>query len=237
MAMGAERVVAIVPCAGAGRRSGLAMPKQYALLAGQPVIAHTLQLLSSIAAIDCVFVALAPGDDQFDGAVPSFVGHALHCGGPERHDTVRNALTALLERGDLREQDWALVHDAARCLTPPRCIEQLIAACRPDDVGGLLALPVDDTLKAGAQGRSTGTVPRSDKWLAQTPQMFRARPLLAALRQAGANMSDEAAAMEAAGHQPLLVRGDWCNIKLTWPDQFAWAERWLRANLRPAAMS
>jgi len=203
------------------------IPKQYARLAGLPVIVRTLRLLAGIAAIERVFVALAPGDSWFEAAAGACAATALRCGGDERHDTVRNALSALLASGALNAEDWVLVHDAARCLTPPACIERLIAACLNDAVGGLLALPVDDTLKVAADARSACTLPRSDKWLAQTPQMFCAGALLAALQRTGEAMSDEAGAMEAAGHRPLLVRGDWCNVKLTWPDQFAWAERWL----------
>jgi 2-C-methyl-D-erythritol 4-phosphate cytidylyltransferase len=120
------------------------------------------------------------------------------------------------------------VHDAARCLLRPAWVQRLIDACAADAVGGLLALPLADTLKASAQGRVTATLPRDGKWLAQTPQMFRLGLLQRALREAGHTVTDEASAVEAIGLQPRLVPGDAENIKLTWPADFALAQRLLK---------
>jgi 2-C-methyl-D-erythritol 4-phosphate cytidylyltransferase len=175
-------------------------------------------------------VVLAPDDTQFDAAVPGFAddrGWVARCGGATRAESVANGLAALREHG-AQPQDWVLVHDAARCLVRPEWIDRLIDACADDEVGGLLALPLADTLKA--QGRDTrvaSTVDRSGKWAAQTPQMFRIGLLAPALAHAGAGVTDESSAIEALGHEPLLVRGEWENFKLTWPGDFALAERLL----------
>jgi 2-C-methyl-D-erythritol 4-phosphate cytidylyltransferase len=141
--------------------------------------------------------------------------------------TVANGLGHLLERG-ARRDDWVLVHDAARCLVQPQWIDALIDACVNDAVGGLLALPLADTLKAETAGRATATVDRARKWAAQTPQMFRIGLLQDALARAGDAVTDEASAVEALGHAPLLVPCSMENFKITWPADFALAERLLR---------
>ncbi|MGF2241433.1 2-C-methyl-D-erythritol 4-phosphate cytidylyltransferase, partial [Bordetella pertussis] len=125
--------------------------------------------------------------------------------------------------------DWILVHDAARPGLPAAALARLIDACLDDAVGGLLALPVADTVKAGRQ-RVSRTVDRDGLWLAQTPQMFRAgllRDALARARAAGLAVTDEASAVEAAGHAPRLVAGALRNFKVTWPDDFELMEKWL----------
>ena len=141
-----------------------------------------------------------------------------------------NGLSALLAQG-AQPLDWVLVHDAARCLITPADVNRLIDACKDDPVGGLLAVPVPDTLKAETQGRVLRTVDRQHQWLAQTPQMFRVGQLQAALQAAQAQgfvgITDEASAIEMLGHTPRLVTGDFENIKLTWPGDFALAERLL----------
>jgi 2-C-methyl-D-erythritol 4-phosphate cytidylyltransferase len=124
------------------------------------------------------------------------------------------------------------VHDAARCLITPALIDSLIDACEGDDVGGLLAQPLADTLKIGNGGRVAETLSRDDKWLAQTPQMFRIGRLLEALEQAGDEVTDEASAMEAVGQRPLLVAGGAQNFKVTYPDDFALAEAVLKGRSR-----
>jgi 2-C-methyl-D-erythritol 4-phosphate cytidylyltransferase len=125
--------------------------------------------------------------------------------------------------------DWVLVHDAARCLITPAQINALIDACQGDAVGGLLALKLPDTLKQEQGGRVAATVDRSDKWLAQTPQMFRLGDLQAALRTAGEAVTDEASAMEFMGQAPLLVEGSAQNFKVTYPQDFALAQAVLAA--------
>ena len=221
---------ALVPCAGTGVRAGTEGPKQYAQVAGRAVVAHTLAALSGVARLTATLVVLAPGDASFDEAAPSFQGPrawTAHCGGATRAESVKAGLGALVARG-ARDLDWVLVHDAARCLVRADAIDRLIDACLGDSVGGLLGLPLADTLKqADAKGRCAATVERAGKWVAQTPQMFRLGLLREALARAGANVTDEASAIEALGMAPLLVRGEPENFKLTWPADFVVAERLL----------
>jgi 2-C-methyl-D-erythritol 4-phosphate cytidylyltransferase / 2-C-methyl-D-erythritol 2,4-cyclodiphosphate synthase len=224
---------ALVPCAGIGERAATGGPKQYALVGGRAVAAHTLAALARVSRIAQTLVVLAPGDTQFEAAVPGFTGAVERTGGATRAATVRAGLAALQRRG-ARDDDWVLVHDAARCLVQPAWVERLIDACINDAVGGLLALPLADTLKsADAQGRVQTTIDRSGKWAAQTPQMFRVGLLLRALDAAGDNVTDEASAIEALGHAPRLVPGHADNFKLTWPEDFARAERFLQSDERP----
>lgn len=223
------RCFALVPCAGVGLRAGTEGPKQYHTLAGQAVVAHTLAALAQVPRLTATLVVLAPQDDQFELAAPAFGGDRAwmaRCGGATRAETVANGLAELAARG-VQPHDWVLVHDAARCLIRPEWVDRLIDACQDDEVGGLLALPIADTLKQEHEGRSVATLDRSHKWAAQTPQMFRLGLLRPALAHAGAAVTDEASAIEAAGHAPRLVRGDWANLKVTWPEDFSLAERWL----------
>jgi 2-C-methyl-D-erythritol 4-phosphate cytidylyltransferase len=220
------RFFALIPCAGAGARAGAGGPKQYRSLAGRAVVEHTLAAFAAVQRITHTLVVVSAGDNFFDARTdPAFSVAA--CGGATRAASVLNGLQALAQRADAN--DWVLVHDAARCLVTPAQINALIDACRNDAVGGLLAHRLPDTLKVEAAGRSAATVDRSDKWLAQTPQMFRIGALTQALRQAGDQVTDEASAMELAGLQPLLVAGSAQNFKLTWPEDFALAEAILRS--------
>ncbi len=219
------RFFALIPCAGTGSRAGTDGPKQYQPLAGQPMVMHTLAAFAGVPRIARCLVAVAPGDDFLKS--PSAMFLIAPCGGPTRAATVLNGLRVLEAEG-ARPQDWVLVHDAARCLVTPRQIEALINACEHDAVGGLLAHKLPDTLKAEAGGRVVATVSRTDKWLAQTPQMFRLGLLTQALARAGDAATDEASAIEALGHRPLLVPGGAQNFKVTYHDDFALAEAVLR---------
>ena len=223
------RYWALIPCAGSGSRAGSDGPKQYQSLAGRPMVLHTLAAFAAVARLSGLLVVLAPDDAFFtslDSAYP-----VARCGGATRADSVRNGLALLLQQGAQRH-DWVLVHDAARCLITPAQIDSLIDACSTDAVGGLLAHRLPDTLKAEVNGRAAATVDRSDKWLAQTPQMFRIGMLLDALWRAGAGVTDEASAIEALGAQPLLVAGSAQNFKVTYPEDFALAEAVLQARAR-----
>lgn len=229
-----RRRFALVPCAGAGERAQAGGRKQYANLAGRSVVGHTLAALAAVRELDAVLVVLAPQDQEFERHAPAFVGPGAwvaRCGGPTRAATVGNGLAELRQRG-AGDADWVLVHDAARCLLRPQWVRELIAVCADDDVGGLLALPLGDTLKqAGTQApeRVAATVPRSGKWLAQTPQMFPLGLLQRALAAAGDDVTDESSAVEALGLAPRLVCGDAENIKLTWPADFELAARLLES--------
>ncbi len=226
----APRCFALVPCAGIGERAGTGVPKQYAPLAGRALVAHTLAALDAVPHLRATLVVLAPGDAAFEAAVPGWHGARrwlAHCGGATRAASVAAGLAVLRERG-VRDDDWVLVHDAARCLLRPAWVERLIDACLGDAVGGLLALPLADTLKLADGRRSVHTLARTDKWLAQTPQMFRCAELQAALAAAGDAVTDEASAIEASGRAPLLVSGEVENLKVTWPADFALARRLLQ---------
>jgi 2-C-methyl-D-erythritol 4-phosphate cytidylyltransferase len=227
---------ALVPCAGVGDRAGAAGPKQYALLAGKSLVAHTLSALSRVARLSAILVALSPRDTEFERHAPDFAGLVARCGGATRAVTVANGLAELLACG-ARPHDWVLVHDAARCLIRPEWVNALIDACINDDVGGLLALPVADTLKRESGGRVAATVERSDKWAAQTPQMFRLQTLRHALALAGTAVTDESSAIEALGLSPLLVRGDARNFKVTWPQDFEWAEAQMARTSKDSTVS
>lgn len=224
---------ALIPCAGSGSRAGLAQPKQYQPLAGQPLVMHTVQALAAVPQLGSGWVVVSPADVFVwpDTAWPQHF-RRVPCGGASRAESVFNGLSAMLAAG-VDGQDWVLVHDAARCLLQPHDVSRLIEACAQDEVGGLLALPLPDTLKSEADGRVAETVPREHKWLAQTPQMFRLRALhdaLAAVADSGfAGMTDEASAMERLGLQPRLVTGPAHNFKVTYPADFALAEAVLRS--------
>jgi 2-C-methyl-D-erythritol 4-phosphate cytidylyltransferase len=228
MTLHPDRLFALVPCAGMGQRAGTAGPKQYEPLLDSTVVGHTLGALASVVRITQTLVVVHQLDERFEAKVPQFRGWLARCGGETRAQSVLNGLTTLRERG-ARDEDWVLVHDAARCLVRSTWINALIDACLPDAVGGLLALPLADTLKAEQGGRSASTLDRRHKWLAQTPQMFRLKLLEQALTQAGSEVTDEASAVEALGHQPLLVACSLENFKLTYPADFELAERLLRA--------
>jgi len=224
------RCFALVPCAGVGARSGADRPKQYVQIAGKAMVVHTLTALALVPRLVETLVLLAPDDERFESTVAGATGlrwRAARCGGATRAETVANGL-AVLAAHDAQAHDWVLVHDAARCLVRPQWVERLIEACWNDPVGGLLALPLADTLKLERAGRVVATLDRNDKWAAQTPQMFRVGLLQQALAKAGPTATDEASAVEALGHAPALVRGELENFKLTHPGDFDLAQRLLR---------
>ena len=227
------RYLALVPAAGAGTRIGEGTPKQYLELAGRPLLHHTLATLAAHPLIVRVFVVLAPGDERFR-AMP---GHPmaqpvdpLYCGGETRAASVYNGLVAI--RDAISGDDWVLVHDAARPCLSAAAIDRLIAEVGDGDAGGLLALPVADTLKRqDADRRVAGTEGREGLWQAQTPQMFRYGLLVEALRRAGtAEVTDEAGAIERIGLKPRLVMGEARNVKVTFPEDLALAELILRSS-------
>jgi len=207
------------------------VPKQYVEIDGAPMVAHTLAALAGVARLRLVLVALAPGDEEFERRVDLPAGRRFavaRCGGGSRAETVAAGLVQLARLG-ARRDDWVLVHDAARCLVRPEWIDRLIDVCADDPVGGLLAMPVADTLKREVAGRVSTTLPRDGVWQAQTPQMFRLGPLADALDNAGPNATDEASAIEWQGLSPRLVPGSSENFKITQPEDFALAEAVLRS--------
>ncbi|MBI4995346.1 MAG: 2-C-methyl-D-erythritol 4-phosphate cytidylyltransferase [Rhodocyclales bacterium] len=220
---------ALVPAAGGGSRMGTTLPKQYLPLCGQPLIRHALTTLCAVPQIDRVFVVLAPDDEYWpEDGFADLVGklRVLHCGGATRAESVANGLRAM---GNVAaEDDWVLVHDAARaCLTVDH-VETLIRSVGHDMVGGILGVPVADTVKREAYGRIAPTVSRESLWQAQTPQMFRHGLLSKALAHAP-SVTDEAGAIEALGLKPKLVAADATNLKVTYPLDLKMAE-WIIDN-------
>jgi 2-C-methyl-D-erythritol 4-phosphate cytidylyltransferase len=217
---------ALIPCAGSGARAGSSEPKQYRDIAGLPMVIHTLRAFHAVARIKQGLVVVAPDDIVMTGLLQK---HGLDnfqvegVGGAQRSDSVLAGLNALIVHG-AKSDDWVLVHDAARCLITHQQIDGLIDAVVSDPVGGLLAQPLADTLKSADHNRVASTVTRVDKWLAQTPQMFRIGPLKLAIEQAGSSVTDESSAMESMGFHPLLVASDSHNFKVTYPQDFALAE-------------
>ncbi len=218
---------ALVPAAGFGVRMGHELPKQYLPIAGRPMIYHALKTLCDCEEIGSVFVVLSPDDGLFHGYDWSdFSGklQPLYCGGETRADTVLNGLIA----SELEPDDWVLVHDAARpCLTKAH-LQKLIDVLRDDEVGGILAVPVADTIKrADERQRVLRTEDRTGLWHAQTPQMFRLELLTLALQRCK-EVTDEASAVEAMGLNPRLVVGDASNFKVTYPQDLMMAELLLK---------
>jgi len=227
------RLHVLVPAAGGGMRFGGRTPKQYALLAGVPVVVRTLARLRAGLAPQSMHVALAPDDEAFDrlpGRPPDV--HALRCGGTTRAATVANALQALA--AECADDDWIAVHDAARPCVPLDALARLVLHLASDPVGGLLAVPVADTLKRADADvdlpHVVATVPRARLWQAQTPQMFRFGVLRRAFATTAAqDATDEAQAVEATGLAPCLVRGSTANIKITYAEDLALAAAILAA--------
>jgi 2-C-methyl-D-erythritol 4-phosphate cytidylyltransferase len=225
------RFFCLIPAAGIGSRVGAEQPKQYVLINGKPMLQYVLEAFSACDSIHHTFVLVAEGDCRIDRLLAD-ASHlsgrvsVLSIGGKERRDTVFNALQSL--RPAIHDDDWILIHDAARPGLKTEMISELIKALSDDPVGGLFALPVVDTIKqADSLDRTQGTIPRDGLWLAQTPQMFRYRLLLDALSQKKM-FTDEAGAVEALGLHPKLVSGYLKNFKVTQPDDIELAALYLR---------
>ncbi|MBS1188995.1 MAG: 4-diphosphocytidyl-2C-methyl-D-erythritol synthase [Rhodocyclaceae bacterium] len=223
------RYFAIVPAAGSGSRFGAERPKQYLTLLGRPLIFHTLAALCACPDIERVWVVLSPDDEYWRRYDWTELGPKLEtvlCGGATRAESVANGLAAAALAA--ADDDWILVHDAARpCLTGGM-LAALVEELSEDPVGGILAVPVADTLKrADGEQRVAATEPRDGLWQAQTPQMFRYGLLQDALARCR-EVTDEAGAVEALGLKPKLVRSETTNLKVTYPADLAMAEWILR---------
>lgn len=208
----------IIPAAGVGNRMANVLPKQYIALGGKPMISHSIQVFFNHPRIAAIHVALNPEDDFWRSLTlePESRLHLHYTGGKTRAETVLNTLHAIAPQ--LHEDDWMLVHDAARPGLTHALLSQLIDTLENDAVGGLLALPVADTLKQSAVDHQVKqTIPRANLWQAQTPQMFRYGTLKSALHQFKDSVTDEAEAIEALGLSPKLVQGELRNLKVTYP--------------------
>jgi len=224
-----SRLFGLIPAAGAGARFGGAAPKQYQKLAGRAMLHHAVAGLLGAPEIETVFVVLAPGDEEFRMHDWSAFGERLaplYCGGANRRDSVFNGLVAASSAVD--PEDWVLVHDAARPCLGGKELRRLIDEVLPEESGGILAVPVSDTLKrADATQRIAATERRQGLWHAQTPQMFRHGVLIQALERAG-EVTDESSAVELIGLRPKLVEGCRSNLKVTYPEDMELAEWILR---------
>ena len=219
----------LIPAAGSGARLGAELPKQYLPIGGEAMLIHALRALLQISEIQTVFVVLAPDDAHFrslDLGTQAGRVAPLYCGGKTRRDSVRNGLIAATDA--IEPEDWVLVHDAARPCLGRGELEALIEQVRHEQVGGLLAVPLADTLKRGDEAERVADTPaREGLWLAQTPQMFRYADLLRALDVAPA-ATDESSAIESLGLKPRLVRGSNSNLKITYAGDLAIAEALLK---------
>jgi 2-C-methyl-D-erythritol 4-phosphate cytidylyltransferase len=223
------KYVALIPAAGVGARMAAGSPKQYLPINGKPMLRHTLDAFLSSPLISHTYVVVSPDDAYIDAILPEQGVTVLRCGGATRMESIRNGLHQLSTT--LTEHDWVLVHDAARPGLNAGLIARLIGETGEHPVGGLLALPVVDTVKR-CVADEVSTVPRDSLWLAQTPQMFRHRLLLRALEAATdpAAITDDASAVEALGLAPRLVEGHPCNLKVTLPADIRIAEMYLAAS-------
>jgi len=211
----------IIPAAGNGSRMGADTPKQYLSLNGKPLIQHVVNVFDQAVKIDSINVILSLDDAHWHGTNTVSSKLRVHyCGGSTRAETVLNGLNAISSQ--VEADDWVLVHDAARPGLSNRLLSQLLSTLEKDSVGGLLALPLADTLKrADKEQRVSITVPRNDLWQAQTPQMFRYATLKQALAEFKGTPTDEAEAIEALGLKPKLVTGELRNLKVTYPQDLA----------------
>jgi 2-C-methyl-D-erythritol 4-phosphate cytidylyltransferase len=230
------RIIALIPAGGVGARFGVALPKQYLQLAGEAMIFHTIATLAAVPRIEMVKTIIAPADAYwqsygFEARIAKL--SVLRVGGETRAATVLNGINALFANADIDEEDWLLVHDAARPCVGVARVQAFVDVCSQEPVGGLLAGKVADTIKAAdANNYITHTVPRDNLWAAQTPQMFRAGLLRQALQstiEAGQTVTDEAQAVSYLGYAPRLFASDNSNLKVTLPADLLLAERYLNA--------
>ena len=226
------KVIALIPAAGMGKRMGAEINKQYLLLAGRPILAHTLQLFEDAPFVDDVFVIVPEAE------IPYCREHVVEAhglakvrgivaGGAERQQSVMNGLKAIGGAGD---NDVVLIHDGVRPLVPLRVLERAVEVARIHD-GALAAVPVKDTIKVVTGGIVTATPPREDLWQAQTPQAFRYQVIMAAHEIAEAERylgTDDAALVEWMGKEVHIVMGDYRNIKITTPEDLVLAEAFLK---------
>ena len=220
---------ALIPAAGFGSRMESQLPKQYLPLLGRPILHWALEVFLNASRIDSVILVLSPEDDLWE---KNALNHpkltVLKCGGETRAESVLNGLNA---SANIQAEDWVLVHDAARPGMTATLLNHLLNELAEDSVGGLLAIPVADTLKrADNAGRVAKTEPRENLWRAQTPQMFRYELLKEALLKASQAPTDEAQAVEALGYQPKLVTGQLRNMKVTYPQDLALLEAIIAAD-------
>jgi 2-C-methyl-D-erythritol 4-phosphate cytidylyltransferase len=228
------KVFAMVLAAGQGTRMGDPVPKQYIPIAGKPMMFHSIEAIAAVSRVERVFVCLAPMDRHWGehdwSKLPDKI-EAVFCGGAHRGESVSNSLKFLEQR--IARDDWVLVHDAARPCIETELVEQFLDELEDDAIGGLLAMPLADTLKSADENlRVAATIPRLNLWRAQTPQMFRYDVLRKGLEKKPL-ATDEAEAVESIGYNaPRLVQGENTNIKVTFAEDLQIAEMILKLHGR-----
>ncbi|MEZ9470733.1 2-C-methyl-D-erythritol 4-phosphate cytidylyltransferase [Vibrio lentus] len=226
-----QSVIAVVPAAGVGSRMKADRPKQYLQIHGKTILEHTVEKLLSHPQVSKIVVAVSDDDPYYPELPFNLNPQVIRVsGGTERADSVLSALDYIAQQ---QLSDWVMVHDAARPCIQLSDIDKLISGAMTHDVGAILAAPVRDTMKRGAQGQIEHTVDRVDLWHALTPQMFRSKPLRKVLSEAlqqGVSITDEASAFEWKGLSPALIAGRSDNFKITQPEDLALAEFYLSQN-------
>lgn len=226
-----QSVIAVVPAAGVGSRMKADRPKQYLQIHGKTILEHTVEKLLSHPQVSKIVVAVSDDDPYYPELPLNLNPQVIRVsGGTERADSVLSALDYIAQQ---QLSDWVMVHDAARPCIQLSDIDKLISGAMTHDVGAILAAPVRDTMKRGAQGQIEHTVDRVDLWHALTPQMFRSKPLRKVLSEAllqGVSITDEASAFEWKGLSPALIAGRSDNFKITQPEDLALAEFYLSQN-------
>ncbi|AFZ83792.1 2-C-methyl-D-erythritol 4-phosphate cytidylyltransferase [Candidatus Kinetoplastibacterium blastocrithidii TCC012E] len=223
-------LIAIIPSAGTGSRackdSDHEIPKQYRNIAGKPMLIHSIMSLLADSRIKHVIVSVSPQDTWAEYILSGMSKVTIRkYGGSTRFETVRNTINSI----DVFDNDWVIIHDAARPGLPISCLKFLIDKCLSSNVvGGLLAIPASNTIKRGIGHKVDHTIDRNGLWLAQTPQMFRVSLLCKALNIAsdsGLFTTDESSALELIGLSPIMIRGSIYNMKVTWPEDFEIMEK------------
>jgi 2-C-methyl-D-erythritol 4-phosphate cytidylyltransferase len=225
------KVISLVPAAGMGKRMGAQINKQYLLLAGKPIVAHTLQVLEDAPFIDDIYVIVPEEEIPYcrEHVVERYALNKVRgivAGGSERQYSVMNGLQALTGTDD---DDVILIHDGVRPFISPRVLERAVEAARQKE-GALVAVPVKDTVKIVENGVVRGTPPRETLWLAQTPQAFRYSIIMAAHEIAAAERylgTDDSSLVEWMGKDVHIVLGEYHNIKITTPEDLVMAEAFL----------
>lgn len=221
----------IIPAAGNGSRMGAESPKQYLSLHGKPLIQYVIKVFEQANKVNAIHIILSEEDAHWRSTYLHLSSklQVYYCGGESRAQTVLNGLNAISDQ--VAADDWILVHDAARPGLSNLMLNHLLTTLEDDAVGGLLALPLADTLKrADNEQRVSATLPRNDLWQAQTPQMFRYATLKKALMNFEGTPTDEAEAIEALGLTPKLVTGELRNLKVTYPQDLAVLSALLSSN-------
>ncbi len=229
---GIMRVIALIPAAGMGKRMGAGINKQYLLLDGKPILAHTVALFEAARFVDDIYLVIPEAEIPYcrEQVVDRYGFSKVRLivpGGAERQNSVLNGLRAIREGSD---DDLVLIHDGVRPFVPVHVLERALEVAQ-ETAGALVAVPAKDTIKTVTDGIVTGTPPRETLWLAQTPQAFRYGVIRAAHEMADAEGflgTDDAMLVERMGQDVRVVLGDYRNIKITTPEDLILAEAFLR---------